>query len=176
MDNAEIFINDLVAALEREIMGPEGDLILEGLGYMAAFVAILAAISAVMFVIRVVCRWRVFTKAGEKGWKALIPYYSNYVEFKFTWNALQGILWLVAFIVSGIIAATFEAGSIMSVIGSILGIYAIVLSLMQTHKLSQSFGHKIGFTLGLLFLNPIFMLILAFGKKSQYVGPIVKNK
>lgn len=37
------------------------------------------------------------------------------------------------------------------------------------HKLSKAFGHGIGFTLGLIFLSPIFMLILGFGN-SQYIG------
>ena len=36
-------------------------------------------------------------------------------------------------------------------------------------KLSEAFGHGAGFGLGLIFLNPIFMPILAFGS-SQYVG------
>lgn len=48
-------------------------------------------------------------------------------------------------------------------------IAAMVLSIVFYHKLSKAFGHGIGFTLGLIFLNPIFMLILAFGG-SQYVG------
>lgn len=174
--NIENFINELVAALEQEIMGPEGEIFAQGLGYMLAFFAGLAIISGILFAINLICRWRIFSKAGEKGWKSLIPYYGTYVEFKFTWSGLQGILMLGALIASNIITATCETGSFMTLIGAVLAFYAAVMALIQTHKLSQSFGHKFGFTLGLLFLNPIFMLILAFGKKSQYVGPIVKNK
>ncbi|MCR5651378.1 MAG: DUF5684 domain-containing protein [Lachnospiraceae bacterium] len=36
--------------------------------------------------------------------------------------------------------------------------------------MSKSFGHGFGFTLGLLFLSPLFTLILGLGS-SQYIGP-----
>jgi hypothetical protein len=36
--------------------------------------------------------------------------------------------------------------------------------------LSKSFGHGVGFTLGLIFLSVIFYYILAFGS-STYRGP-----
>ena len=38
------------------------------------------------------------------------------------------------------------------------------------NDLSKSFGHGVGFTLGLLFLSLIFVYILAFGS-STYRGP-----
>jgi len=38
----------------------------------------------------------------------------------------------------------------------------------MNHYFSVTFGHGIGFTLGLIFLGPIFVLIIAFG--STYVG------
>lgn len=44
-----------------------------------------------------------------------------------------------------------------------------VIQIISWYKLSKAFGHGAGFTFGLLFLNLIFILILAFGS-SQYVG------
>ena len=41
---------------------------------------------------------------------------------------------------------------------------------MLVFRMAKSFGKGVGFGFGLLFLNTIFMLILAFGK-AQYVGP-----
>ena len=172
----EMFINELIAAMEREIMGPEGDAFLAGLGVLAGLIVGVMAISAITFLINLVCRWRIFSKAGEKGWKSIIPFYSSYVEFSFTWSKLQGILMLATMLLGRIGCAAAESGSLVYTIGSLIGAYSAILVLIQTHKLSLSFGRKFGFTLGLIFLNPIFMLILAFGKKSQYVGPAVKNK
>ena len=174
--DVEKFITELVAALEQEIMGPEGEIFAQGLGYMLAFFAGLAIISGIVFAINLICRWRIFSKAGEKGWKSIIPFYSSYVEFSFTWSKLQGILMLASMLVGRVVCAAAESGSLVYTIGSVIGAYSAILVLIQTHKLSRSFGRKFGFTLGLLFLNPIFMLILAFGKKSQYVGPAVKSK
>jgi hypothetical protein len=79
--NVEMFINELTAALEREIMGPDGDALLAGLGVLSALLVGLIVISVITFLIRVICRWRIFNKAGEKGWKALIPVYNTYTEF-----------------------------------------------------------------------------------------------
>ena len=39
----------------------------------------------------------------------------------------------------------------------------------QLYKLSKAFGHGVGFTVGLFFLRPIFLLILGFGG-SVYLG------
>ena len=174
--NVEVFINELVAALENAIMGPDGDAILAGLGVLSALVVGLIAISVITVLIRVVCRWRIFNKAGEKGWKALIPVYNTYTEFAISWSKLQGILMLAALVIGRIICFYSSADSIVYSIGGIIGLYSAILALIQTHKLSRSFGKKFGFTLGLYFFNSIFMLILAFGKKSQYVGPAVKVK
>lgn len=57
----------------------------------------------------------------------------------------------------------------------LLGLIPIVgwiADIVQMHKLSKSFGHGIGYTLGLLFLPSIFMLILGFSD-DRYVGPAV---
>ena len=45
----------------------------------------------------------------------------------------------------------------------------IIIGIIVANDLSNAFGHGLGFTLGLIFLSPIFMLILAFGS-SEYRG------
>ena len=174
--DAEIFINELVAAIEAELMGPNGDALLAGLGVIAGLFTGIIVFAVVTALIRMICRWRIFSKAGEKGWKSIIPFYNTYTEFAVTWSGLQGILMMLAMMIGNYILFASEPETLVHTIGSLLGIYSSALSLIQVHKLSRSFGHKFGFTLGLIFLNPIFMLILAFGKNSQYVGPAVKSK
>ncbi|MDE3228927.1 MAG: hypothetical protein KGO05_03520, partial [Chloroflexota bacterium] len=51
-----------------------------------------------------------------------------------------------------------------------LPIVNVIFAIMLTNDLSKSFGHGLGFTLGMIFLPFIFFPILAFGS-SQYVGP-----
>ena len=172
----EMFLRDLMIALENELSGPNGEAILEGMGIFFALLAVLAVLAVAAVVINLVCRWRIFTKAGQKGWKVLIPFYNTYTEFTITWRGVYAIVMIAATLISNIIFSLSDPGAVISTIGNFAGIAGSVLALVKIHKLSRSFGHGFGFTLGLIFLNPIFMLILAFGKKSQYVGPIVKNK
>ena len=89
--------------------------------------------------------WIIFTKAGEEGWKSLIPIYNVYILYKITWgNGLIFLLLLVPFV-------------------------NFIVGILTINKLSKCFGHGLGFTLGLLFLPIIFLPLLAFGD-SRYEG------
>ena len=98
-------------------------------------------------------KWKIFTKAGEAGWKSLIPVYNMVVLYK-----IIGLSpWLLLIYLTGIIP--------------ILGYIAIlVLSVISMVKLGQAFGKGAGFIVGLVFLTPIFQMILGFGS-AEYVGP-----
>jgi len=93
--------------------------------------------------------WKVFAKAGQPGWAALVPIYNMIVLLQIvgrpTW-------WLLLFFVP---------------------IVNIFIGLMVINDLSKSFGKGTGFTLGLIFLSPIFWCILGFGP-AQYIGPGAK--
>ena len=45
-----------------------------------------------------------------------------------------------------------------------------IIMIMVMLDLAKAFGKGTGFALGLIFLSPIFILILGFGG-AQYVGP-----
>ena len=46
--------------------------------YMIVFLLLLT--------IQIVSNWKVFEKAGESGWKALIPVYSEYILYRIAWD------------------------------------------------------------------------------------------
>lgn len=102
--------------------------------------------SLVIFVIAIAAMWKIFTKAGEEGWKAIIPIYNIVVLLKIVGRPWWWLLLMLIPIVN------------------------IVVSIVVMNDLSKSFGHGVGFTLGLIFLSLIFYLILGFGS-SQYRGP-----
>ena len=135
------------------------------LAAVAGLLGVIAMIGIVWVVILIVANWKIFTKAGEAGWKCLIPFYSQYIMYKITWNVTYFWVLLGIAVVSGIVAALE-----IPVIGTLLSIASGILGIIQLHKMSKAYGHDIGFTLGLIFLNPIFVLILAFGQ-SEYMGP-----
>ncbi len=94
--------------------------------------------------------WKIFTKAGRKGWEALIPVHNVVTLMEIAGK--PG--WWVFFIFVPIINT--------------------VIYIMLLHFLSKKFGHGIGFTLGLIFFPFIFCPILAFGP-SQYAEGLEKE-
>ncbi len=100
----------------------------------------------VILVLAIVALWKIFTKAGEEGWKSIIPIYNTIILLKIVGRPWW---WILLFLIP---------------------LVNIVVIIIVYNDLSKSFGHGMGFTLGLLFLNVIFFLILGFGS-SRYVGP-----
>ena len=46
-------------------------------GIIGASIMIVSLIGLAVFVLTVIARWKIFTKAGEAGWKSIIPIYSE---------------------------------------------------------------------------------------------------
>lgn len=100
----------------------------------------------VVIVVVVAAMWKIFTKAGQPGWAALVPFYNIYVLLKVVGRPGW---WLVLFLIP--------------VVGIVVGIIVAV-------DLAKSFGKGGGFAV-LLFLVPIIGYpILGFGA-GRYVGP-----
>lgn len=137
---------------------------------MAMFGTLVVVIIA-MYVITAIAYWQIFKKAGEKGWKALIPVYNSYIVYKISWKtSMFWITILLGVVYSILYGISYSTGSaVLSVLAYIVYIAVLVIGIIAIHKFSKAFGHGVGYTIGLIFLSPIFILIIAFGK-SQYVG------
>ena len=140
----------------------------------AALMGVLAVVGVILLiwlVINIVSLWRIFTKADEAGWKSIIPIYNSYVQYSITWNTKMFWVNIGLSIVSMIVSVIQNGNSsmILTLISTIISIASTVIFIIASHKLSKAFGHGVGFTVGLVLLNPIFMLILAFGS-SEYEG------
>jgi len=100
--------------------------------------------------------WKVFEKAGKKGWIALIPLYNICTFFEISWgNGIYSLAFLTVFIPK--IGYT---------------IFAIVL-IVSWVKLAKAFGKDGAFAVGLILLTIIFFPILAFSDDA-YVGVLKK--
>lgn len=146
------------------------------LGILLAFIGAYAAFVLVFTVLIVIGNWRIYTKAGEAGWKSLIPIYSDFVAFKLFWKPMffwiglgAGVLAAVLSFVAGTMDPQSAVFVVLNLISSLVGLVSGILAIIRLHKMSCCFGHGVGFTLGLIFLNPIFLLILGFGS-STYLG------
>lgn len=127
-------------------------------------------LALVWWILQIIANWNIFTKAGETGWKSLIPIYGDYVSYKIAWQTsyfwLSFILGIVA---SYIASANLNESIFLTVIATLLRIVIAVINIMYCIKLSRAFGHGIGFAIGLILLQPIFLLILGFSS-DQYYG------
>lgn len=132
-----------------------------------------AIISLVFVVLLIVALWKVFTKAGKPGWHSLIPILNIWDLGNIAWNSKMAAIYIGLSVVFGALSgatAGSESNGALTAISGIVSIGFLAFEVMMMHKLSKSFGHGIGFTLGLIFLSPIFFMILGFGS-SQYIGP-----
>lgn len=90
--------------------------------------------------------WKVFEKAGQPGWAAIIPLYNFYVMLKIVGK--PGWWFAMLFI-------------------PFVNFIFIIWSL---NMLSKSFGKDEGYTIGILLLQIVFIPILGFGD-AIYIGP-----
>lgn len=97
----------------------------------------------ILIVLEIIATWRIFEKAGEGGWKSIIPIYNLYTYCK-------------------ILGFNFWFTLLMLIIPVVDVFYAIYFTIESNSRMSHAFGHGAGYTLGLIFLNPIFTMILGF--------------
>lgn len=146
--------------------------ILDAVSEMNGYFEIGLILTALSYIALTVAQWKLFTKAGEKGWKALIPFYSVFVShhligMRHIWFILDIVFWVIEAaleLIHGVplwLEETFlYAALILTVISEILHI----MKLCYCYTKSELFG------VGLFVLPPVFSLIVAFDK-SEYHPP-----
>ena len=123
--------------------------LMAGLVTMSVYMALLA-IMVIILVFTIIANWKIFTKAGEAGWKSLIPIYSSVILYR-----IAGISpWLILLYLLVWVP----------VIGPLI---SLGLTIYLMINLANAFGKSTGFAVGLILLNTIFIMILAFGN-SEY--------
>jgi uncharacterized membrane protein YhaH (DUF805 family) len=102
-----------------------------------------AIIGLVVAVIMIAAMWKLFTKAGEPGWAAIIPIYNFIVLLKIAGRPLWWILLLLIPFVN------------------------IVVFILVCIDIARKFGKGAGYGIGLAILGVIFFPLLAFSD-AQY--------
>ena len=160
-------------------------------GAVGAMVGMITVFMIVFYIITVIATWKIFKKAGEPGWKCLIPIYNYYIMYKivgmknwFWWmigiSICAGIMFAVdgynPYVMTDEQIANFNYGAHpMTLIATImLCVVAIYVSVVYAWRTSKVFGHGVGYFIGLLFFQPIFWLILGFDN-SKYDKKALKK-
>jgi Family of unknown function (DUF5684) len=92
----------------------------------------------------------IFKKADQPVWAAFVPIVNYYFLLKVVGRPGW---WLILYFIPCV---------------------NIIIGIIVLYDLSRSFGHGIGFTIGLIFLSIIFLYILGFGG-SEYRGPAAQQ-
>ena len=112
-----------------------------------------SSFSLIFEIASIVGMWKMFEKADEPGWAAIIPFYNVYKLCEITmrngWYWLRLLLFLIP------------------IIGWIPGFYFLFQMCKATAK---SYGQPDSWAWGYLFLSPVFYCITGFGSAAYY-GP-----
>ena len=108
--------------------------------------AVMFLIWVAVVVLWIASVWKVYVKAGQPGWAAIIPIYNVYIILKI---AGKPGWWLILFFIP---------------------LVNIIVAILAYVALAEKFGKGIGFAIGLLLLGIIFWPILAFGDAKYNAG------
>ena len=160
-------------------------------GAVGATIGIMASMMIVFYIFIIIAGWRILKKAGEPGWKILIPFYNVYMLMKIV-NMKGWFWWLLAITICANIMMAVDIPNLynmtdqqmraidwgqhpMTIIAIIVNlVVAIWANVVYAWRTSKVFGHGVGYFLGLFFLEPIFWLILGFDK-SKYDKKALKK-
>lgn len=123
----------------------------------------------IYYIFYMIANWKIFSKAGEPGWKSLIPFYNVYTEYKLMWKPQLAWTYIGLGVLADIFLENTGTSALMFLGGLICTIAYLVIDFKEKQHVSKAFGHGFGFGVGLFFLQPIFSMILGFGS-DQYQG------
>ena len=151
------------------------DALMAASAMVGASLGVFLVFGLVLGILTIIADWKIFTKAGEAGWKSIIPVYNLYVQAKIAWKNTAGCyvyalgLFVISLLGSFITRTQGDAAPVFSMILVVCFIAWCVLHILVMIKLSKSFGKGGGFAFGLIVFPTIFTLILGFGS-AEYEG------
>jgi hypothetical protein len=108
--------------------------------------------SLAICIFMIITMWKLYLKAGQPGWAAIIPIFNFLVMLR-----VAGKPWWWIF------------GVLLGVIPVVGQILIIVLMIFIWYNVAKNFGKGVGFTVGMILLPIIFFPILAFGKAEYKI-------
>ena len=155
-------INEVIAALEA--MDPE--ILAGGIAFIAGVFAIIMAASMIFGVVRYLLKAigysKMYGKAGEAGWKAFIPVYTTYTNYKISWNEKMFFVYAALYALFFVICNSDMVA--LQLVSAVAGVAMIVVDVKQHIKMAKLYGKGAGTAVALMFFPCITSLILGLGK------------
>ena len=117
--------------------------------YFIGFFAIVLIICIAVSALYIVSLWKLFNKAGEKGWKAIVPIYNYWIMAKLAVPENPELYFVLLFVPLANIFASFYL----------------------TFKFAKAYGASDALCILTLFFSIVTFPILAFNRQYQYIYP-----
>lgn len=120
---------------------------------------IITALAVVNTLLEMMGSCEMFRKSGEKGWKAFIPIYSDYIRFRLFWKGTMYIPFLAMTALSVALQFTTYSG-----LCPVLSMGAMIVAIILHVNMAASFGQDTGMALLLILFPGLGTVILGFGE------------
>ena len=154
----EMMTNELITAIEA--MDPE--VLAGGLLILAGIFAAIFALTVIRYLLIAIGYSKMYRKADIAPWKAFIPVYHTYNNYKLSWNGKMFFLAAALYILLSVLGGAEALAIQLAVIAA--GIALMVVTVKQNVKMAKLFGKGTGTGIALIFFPGITSLILGLGK------------
>ena len=121
-------------------------------------------IGIIWIILVIIALWKIFEKAWESGWKAIIPIYNVYIMYKIA--GMKNWFWyiIIVAIIAWILAACFGEGSRSAdIITMVASLFNWIVAIIAAYKLPRKFGWGVFTSILYVIFTSICILILGFG-------------
>ena len=159
----DIIINEMIAAVEA--MDPE--ILAGGILLFAGLFAAMVAGVVIRYLLKAIGHSKMYRKAGVAGWKAFIPVYNTYNNYKISWNGKMFFLYAALSVVSFFIGNQTEG--MMAMLAGAVSLGVLFMALKQSIRMAKLFGKGTGTGIALMFFPGFTSLVLGLGK-AEYTA------
>lgn len=101
-----------------------------------------------IIILSVIGLWKLFKKAGQPGWKSIIPFYNYWTMIKITFGRARPLYFF----------------------GVLIPLIGLVFPIVTTFKFAKRFGASDAMAVLSFFVAPIAYLVMGFSHNYQYQG------
>lgn len=147
-------------------------------------------------VMSIIGMWRMFTKAGEHEWGAIVPFYNRYLLFKISdmknwfWaelvlsivygaSLIAFVLFLIGVLISSFSTVDYNSAlngtGISFIIVIISAVLLFILHIVRNIRLARNFHLGGGWVVGFLLLPGVFFMIVGCSGKIRFKDRLVSG-
>ena len=115
-------------------------------------------IGFVLRILRIIALWKAFERAGEEWWKALIPVYCTYIQFKLAW--MKKWFWCTLIIAVLVWIIAVFTPSYQEVLSGLIVLITWIIRIVMLFVFARKYGWSVFASVLFVIFYPICVLIL----------------